>query len=340
MATKGNVLVTGASGYVAGFTIHLLLDQGWSVRGTVRDPSKSAALHHRLGVSADQLPLFAADMTSDAGWADAVAGCSHVLHIASPIPLTMPRDDDEVIVPARDGTLRVLRAARDAGVRRVVMTSSAAAICYGANVPARAYTEADWSEPPLPGTTAYVRSKAIAERAARDFIAREGGALEFCTINPGGILGPVMDKDYAPSIEIIVRLLNGAMPGLPNYGFAIVDVRDLADLHIRAMTAPGMANERFLAAGDFLWMREVAAILKARLGARAGHVPARSLPDWLMRIVARFDKQVAALTPELGRRRDCDASHARDALGWIMRPAADTIADCANSLIEHGLIKA
>ncbi|TFU01232.1 aldehyde reductase [Polymorphobacter arshaanensis] len=338
MASKGRVLVTGASGYIAGFAIQQLLRDGWSVRGTVRNPAKSAGLHKTLGINVDQLELVAADLSHDAGWADAAKGVDYVLHIASPIPAANPKHDDEIVVPAREGTLRVLRAARDAGVKRVVMTSSTAAICYGMDGARQVFTEADWTNPAHPDTYAYVRSKVIAERAARDFMAREGGALEFATINPGAVLGPVLGNDYSASLEIISKLMNGELPGLPNFGFAIVDVRDIADAHVRAMTAPGMNGERFLCAGEFLWMKDIAAILKDRLGQQAKRVPTRGLPDFLLRLVGKFDKTVGMVLPELGKARICDASHAKAILGWVPRPAADSIVDCANSMIAHGLI--
>lgn len=340
MASKGSVLVTGASGYIAGFTVQQLVHDGWTVRGTVRNPAKGDALRKTLGLNVDQLTLFGADLTSDAGWAEAVKGVDYVLHIASPIPTGAPEHDDELVIPAREGALRVLRAARDAGVRRVVMTSSTAAICYGMDGPRKVFTEADWTNPAHPDTYAYVRSKVIAERAARDFMAREGGNLEFVTINPGAVLGPVLGNDFSASLEIITKLMNGDLPGLPNFGFAIVDVRDIADAHIGAMTAPGMNGERFLCAGEFLWMKDIAAILKSRLGDRAKRVPTRGLPDFVLRIVGRFDRTIGMVLPELGKARVCDASHARELLGWIPRPAADSIIDCANSLAEHRLLKA
>ena len=332
MAIKGKVLVSGASGYIAGFAIRQLIADGWAVRGTVRNPARGDALRATLGLGADALPLVAADLTSDAGWAEAVAGCDHVLHIASPIPSGAPKHDDELVIPAREGALRVLRAARDGGVRRVVMTSSTAAVCYGMDGPRKVFTEADWTNPAHPDTYAYVRSKVIAERAARDFMAKEGGALEFCTINPGAVIGPVLGSDYSASLEIITKLLNGELPGLPNFGFALVDVRDIADAHVRAMTAPGMNGERFLCAGDFLWMKDIAAILKAQLGDKARRVPTRGLPDFLLRLVGRFDKTIGMVLPELGKARVCDASHARDVLGWVPRPAATSIVDCANKI--------
>ena len=338
--SKGLVLVTGASGYIAGFVIKTLIDEGWSVRGTIRNLARADAVRASLELTAEQLPLFAADLMSDAGWAEAAAGCTYVQHIASPIPLGVPKHEDDLIVPARDGALRALRAAKAAGVERVVMTSSAAAICYGTRDLSRVYTEADWTDPSSPDAYPYVRSKTIAERAARDWMAAEGGDMEFCTINPSAVLGPALGTDVSASLAIVSKLLNGELPGLPRFGFAVVDVRDIAAAHVSAMTLPGMAGERFLCGGEFLWMGDVAAILKARLGDRAKRVTSRRLPDFLVRLFARFDPEVRIVVSELGRERICDAGHARKRLGWTARPAEETIVDTARSLIEHGLVKA
>ena len=217
------------------------------------------------------------------------------------------------------------------------MTSSVAAICYG-KPDSHVSTEADWTDPDSPDAYPYVRSKTIAERAARDWIDAEGGTLEFCTINPGMVLGPVLGSDYSPSVSVVTKLLDGSLPGCPRIGFGIVDVRDIAAAHVLAMTTPGLHRERFLCAGDFLWMVDIASILKIRLGDKAKKVPMRVLPDWLVRIVARFDPLVRQVTSELSHRRD--AGHAKGRLGWTMRPAEETIVDTARSLIEHGLVKA
>jgi dihydroflavonol-4-reductase len=333
------VLVTGASGYIAGETIRQLLAAGHSVRGTVRNPAKADRMLAALGQSRETLLLFAADLDADAGWDAAVAGCDHVLHIASPLPATVPRDPDDLIRPARDGALRVLAAAHRAGVQRVVMTSSSAAICYGMAGSRQVFTEADWTDPAHPDTYPYVRSKVIAERAARAWMAAHGAGMEFVTINPGLVLGPVANADHSASVEVMVKLMSGALPGCPNIGFPITDLRDIADAHVRAMITPGIDGERFLCAGQFLWMRELAAIARQQLGPRARKVPTRALPDWLLRIIALFDPAVKIVLTELGRERICDANHARAVLGWVPRPAVDTIRDCGNSLVEKGVVR-
>jgi dihydroflavonol-4-reductase len=336
--SKGLVLVTGASGYIAGFIIQQLREQGWTVRGTIRDLSKADAVRKTLG--APDLELVAVNLTSDAGWAEAMKSVDYLQHIASPIPEREPKDDQELIRPAREGALRALTAAKAAGVKRVVMTSSMAAVAYGHPEPRPVFNESHWTNPDHPDTYAYIRSKTHAERAAREWMAANGGEMEFVTINPAAVLGPVLGSDFSPSLEVVKKLLDGALPGLPRLGFGIVDVRDVADLHVKAMTAPNMNGERFLASGKFLWMREIAEILKFRLGAQAKRVPTRGLPDWLLRLSARFDPTVRMVTPELGKERVVDSSHAKAVLGWQTRPEEETIVECAQSLIGAGLVKA
>jgi len=335
----GQVLVSGGSGYIAGFLIRQLAAEGWHVNTTIRSLGKEAALRERLGVPAAQLRVFAADLENDAGWAAAMTGCTHVAHLASPFPLTVPKNADELIVPAREGALRALRFARDAGVKRFVMTSSAAAIAYGHDRSRTRFTEADWTNVDAPGVQPYIQSKTIAERAARDWVAREGGGIEYCTVNPAAILGPVMGTDYAASIEIVKRLMDGSIPACPDIGFGIVDVRDVADLHVRALTAENMAGERFIASGPFLKMIDVARILKAGMGPAARKVPTRRLPDFAVRLFAMFDPAVRQLTGEIGKTRGMDASHAKAVLGWAARAPEETILETARTLIAQGVLK-
>ena len=344
MESKGNVLVTGGSGYIAGFCILQLLAEGWNVRATVRNLSREAQVRTALGgLAMDQarLQFASADLNADAGWADAVRGVDYVLHVASPLPTANPRNDDELIVPAREGALRVLRAARDEGVKRVVVTSSAAAVCYGHGSREKPYTEEEWSDPTnLRDSSAYERSKIYAERAAWAFLEKEGGALEMAVINPGAVIGPVLGTDFSASIEIVRKLMDGSVPGCPRLGWPLVDVRDIADLHLRAMTHSAAAGQRFLGAGDFLWMSDIARILRERIPDYATRVPARSIPDWLVRLIAIFDSTLRSRLFELGKLRRVDATKARSVLGWSQRPLADSIADCARSLIEHKLVPA
>ena len=335
----GKVFVSGGSGYIAGFLIRQLIAEGWTVHTSIRDLAKEATVRASLAVDDSKLKFFAADLTSDAGWAEAMAGCSHVAHVASPLPSNAPKSDDELIVPARDGALRALKAAKAAGVKRFVMTSSMAAIAYGHGRSKSVFTEADWTDPTSPDAYAYVRSKTIAERAARDWVAAEGGEMEFVTVNPSLVLGPLQSGDFSTSLEAIKKLLEGSMPGLPNFGFGIVDVRDVADMHVRCLTMPDMAGERFICSGPFLMMADVAAILRSGLGQQARKVPKRKLPDWVMRLVGRFDPVVRQVLGELGNVRDTDISHARTKLGWHPRPPEESVLDTARDMIRLGIVR-
>ncbi|MBI3346242.1 MAG: NAD-dependent epimerase/dehydratase family protein [Burkholderiales bacterium] len=337
------ILVTGGSGYIAGVLTRQLLAAGWQVNTTVRDLAREPALRRLLDAEAgdarEQLRCFAADLRADAGWAEAATGCSHVAHLASPLPVGVPRDANELIVPARDGALRALTAARDAGVQRFVMTSSVAAIAYGHGPGEHHFTEDDWTNLATPGIPPYIQSKTVAERAARDWVAREGGGLAFCTVNPSVVLGPVASADYSASVVIVKSLLQGRIPALPHIGFGVVDVRDVADLHWRALTAPDMADERFIACSGFLWLREIAAVLRAELGEQARRVPTLQMPDWAVRLLAKVSPAVRAAASELGTARHQDATHARERLGWVPRPPREAIVATALDLISLGVVR-
>ncbi|QNA82754.1 NAD-dependent epimerase/dehydratase family protein [Sphingomonas sp. So64.6b] len=335
----GTVLVTGGSGYIAGYLIRQLVREGWTVHTTIRSLGREAEVRETLGIAGPELQFFAADLMNDAGWADAVAGCTHVAHVASPFPPGAIKHEDDLIVPAREGALRALRFAREAGVQRFVQTSSVAAIAYGRDDLDRPFTEADWSDMTSPNVAAYPKSKTIAERAARDWMTANGGAMEYCSINPAAVLGPVLSADYSASIEFVKRAIDGSVPGFPRLGFAVVDVRDLADLHVRALTVPGLANERFIAAGRFLMMNEVGQILRDRLGPDARKVPKRNIPDFAVRLIALFDGSLRQVLGELGRVRAVDSSHALEVFGWQTRPIEDSIVDTARSLIDRGIVK-
>ena len=335
----GTVFVSGGSGYIAGFLIKQLIDEGWMVHTSIRDLGKEAAVRISLGTDDNKLKFFAADLTSDKGWAEAMAGCSHVAHIASPFPPAAPKHEDELIVPARDGALRALRAAKEAGVSRFVLTSSMAAIAYGHGAADHIVTEADWTDVNSPDAYPYVKSKTIAERAARDWIAAEGGTMEFVSVNPSLVLGPLQSGDFSTSLEAIKKLLEGSVPGLPNFGFGIVDVRDVADMHVRCLTAPDMAGERLICSGPFMTMSDIAKVLREGLGKQACKVPTRRLPNWAVRIAALFDPMVRQVLGELGNRRESAPVHAREKLGWIPRPAEESILDTARSMIALGIVK-
>jgi dihydroflavonol-4-reductase len=332
-------MVSGGSGYIAGYIIRQLVAEGWTVQTTIRDLGKEDSVRKLLDVDNSCLSFFAADLTSDAGWDEAMAGCDGVVHVASPIPSDAPSHEDELIIPARDGVLRALRAAKRSGVRRFVQTSSAAAIAYGRPRGTYTFTEADWTNLDSADAYPYVKSKTIAERAARDWVAAEGGGLEFVSINPSAVLGPVWSNDFSASIEAVKKLLEGSLPGCPDFGFGIVDVRDVADLHVRALNAPDMAGERFICSGPFLKMIDIAVILKQHLGSEARKVPTRRLPDFLVKLSALFDPVVKQVVGELGKVRNMDASHARTVFGWEARAPEISIIDCARSLIDRQIVK-
>lgn len=338
------VLVTGGSGFLGAHCILALLNAGYRVRTTVRSAKREADVVAMLksggAEPGDRLSFAVADLTSDTGWPQAVAGCDYVLHVASPFPPSVPKHEDDLIIPAREGALRVLRAARDAGVKRLVLTSSFAAIGYGKMPPdGRPFTEESWTDPTAK-VSAYVKSKTLAERAAWDFIAAEGGRLELAVVNPVGIFGPVLGSDHSTSTEFVQRMMNGAMPGLPRLSFGVVDARDVADLHVRAMTNPAAKGERFLAvSGDFMTVREIAQTLKTRLGDAAARVKTRELPDWLVRIVGLFNPEAAQLVTELGKVKNATNAKAVRVLGWGPRSREDALAATGESLIRLGLLK-
>jgi nucleoside-diphosphate-sugar epimerase len=336
------VLVTGGSGFIGSHCILQLLQEGHRVRTTIRNLKREGDVRAMLkeggAEPGERLSFFAADLESDAGWPQAVMGCEYVLHVASPFPPGIPKHEDELIVPAREGALRVLKASRDAGVKRVVLTSSFAAVGYGKKPQARPFDETDWTDLSVGGLAPYVKSKTIAERAAWDFVAKE--TLELSVVNPVGVFGPVLGPDYSTSILLVQRLMDGALPGCPRLYFGVVDVRDVADLHIRAMSDPAAKGERFLAvAGDFLSILDIAKILKARMGAAAKRVPARQIPDWLVRLSALRDPAVRQITPELGKRKNATGEKATRMLGWAPRSNADAIIATAESLVRLGLLK-
>ncbi len=340
MSDGGTVLVTGGSGYIGGWCVIGLLQQGYNVRATIRDLSREATVRTNLAKVVDpgnRLSFYAANLTEDAGWDDAVEGCDYVLHVASPLGVAEPKDPNELIIPARDGAKRAVGAAIKAGVKRVVMTSSVAAT-HKSGAGDTISDETVWTDLKDPKLSAYGQSKTIAERAAWDLIAASGGATTLAVVNPALVLGPVLSGDYSESVQVVERLMSGRVPGLPRLGFNIVDVRDVADLHLRAMTDPQAAGQRFIAAGQFAWMADLAALLKANLGPEAAKVPTRKVPDFVLRIAGLFDKDLASVTGGLGRKQEYTTAKAQSLLGWKPRPMQDTVLDCARSLVANGLV--
>ena len=337
---SGHVLVTGGSGFIGAHTAAALLGAGHTVRLTVSRPERTddarAAVTNLLG---DEPPLevVVANLNEASDWRRAVAGCTDVIHVASPLPLAQPKDRQELIRPARDGALRVLDAARAEGVRRVVMTSSVAAI-IGSRTDKEVFDENDWTDPDDTTVSPYNQSKAVAERAARQDVAEHGGP-EFVTVNPALVVGPIARPEVNASVEIVAQLMNGSIPAVPDYGYAYIDVRDVADLHVASLLTPEAAGGRFPAAAEFLWMEEVATLLRTELGSAAARVPTRRAPRWLIRLMGLFDPGARLIAPDLGVRRTFDCSTTTEVLGWTPRPVSEAIVDCAESLIANGLVR-
>ncbi len=333
------VLVTGGTGFLGGWCVVEALRQGYRVRTTVRDMGREQALRASVAGQVEpgeRLQVLCADLNSDAGWEQAVAGCDFVLHVASPFPPKQPKDPDELIVPAREGTLRVLRAALGADVKRTVVTSSVAAIRNGGNGALRGerdLDENDWSDPADPQMTPYARSKTIAERAAWELMRERGAEQRLVTVQPGAIVGPLLGADRSYSLQAIARLLGGEMPGLPKLGFSFSDVRDVAVLHLLAMTTPEAGGQRLPAAGEFLWFSDVARILRERLGEDARKVPTRRVPNFVVRAMALVDPEIRSVSGELGTKTTYSLANAERRTGWKPRPIEATIVDCARSLL-------
>lgn len=333
------VLVTGGTGFIARYCIVQLLEAGHEVRTTVRKLSRADEVRAQVKGDSSRLTFFEADLERDAGWAEATKGSDYVLHVASPLPNTIPKDENELIVPAREGTLRALRAARDAGVKRVVLTSSIAAIAYGH--PGRTeFDETVWTNLEGRDVQPYIKSKAVAERAAWDFIEKEGNGLELATVNPALVAGPVMSDDFSTSVVLVKRMIEGKMPGLPKISFGVVDVRDVADLHVRAMEDPAAKNQRFLCvSGEFLSLKEMADTLRSSLGEKGRKIPSMQVPDFMLRLVSLWDGEARQTLPELGQKKRASNAKARELLGWNPRAPRDAIIATAESLIALGISK-
>jgi nucleoside-diphosphate-sugar epimerase len=331
------VLVTGGTGFIARWCVVQLLEQGFEVRTTVRTPAREPEVRAAVDEMIDtgeRLAVVPADLTSDDGWAEAAAGCRYVLHPASPLG---GESAASMIAAARDGALRVLRAATGAGVERVVLTSAANAASPTSYREPGVTDETLWTDSDAPGLDAYRRSKTLAEQAAWAFIGETGGPTSLTTILPGAVFGPILGTGNLGSVEVIGRLLRGEMPRVPKIGLEVVDVRDVADLHLRAMTSPAAGGQRFLATGDLLWMPDIARLLRRELGADASRVPTRSVPDTVMRLLARRRPELRGVLPGLGRRNRHSTAKAREVLGWRPRPGRDAVIDCARSLIDRGV---
>ena len=337
---SGTVLVTGGSGFLGCHTIVRLVDQGYSVRTTVRSEDKAQVTRGMLqkaGVDASLVEFHRADLLADDGWAEACSGCGFVLHVAS--PFFQARTEDELVRPAVEGVHRVLQAAREAGVGRVVFTSTCGAIYYGHPARTDPFDESDWTVVEAPDVSPYVKSKTLAERAAWDFMAREGGALELAVVNPSGIFGPVLGPDYSSSLDMIKRLLDGSMSACPDLWFGVVDVRDVADLHIQVMKSPAANGKRFIATqGGAVSMRAIAKLLRRRLGERGSKIPRWPLPSSVIRLLASRNPEMRGLLPLLGKIRNASSEKAMRNFNWKPRSWEEAVLATAVSLIELQIV--
>ncbi len=337
------VLVTGATGFIAKHCIAELLRNGFHVRGTVRDPAKSADAVRRAiarsGLDAGRIEIDAADLLKDNGWDEAAKGCRFMLHVASPFPITQPKTRDELVAPAREGALRALKAATAAGIERVVLTSSTVAVMYGSGVPeGHVYSEADWSDTGRTDITPYIASKTLAEQAAWDYARTTSGAPQLTVINPGFVQGPALDPDLSTSLEVLRLMGKGAYPAAPRVEFPVVDVRDVAEIHLKAMTLPQAAGERFLATEGSASLHGIGKQIAQTLPDLARKVPKFEMPDAMVRTIAVFDKRLRTVLPELGVVRRCDNTKARTVLGHTFRAPPEAISTAAQSLRDLRII--
>jgi dihydroflavonol-4-reductase len=338
-----SVLVTGGTGFVGVHCILQLLNAGYQVKTTLRSPNRKNEVLEMLkngGAQSDRLAFVEAELSKDANWDEAVKGCRYVLHVASPIGLNVPKDENEMIVPAVEGTLRVLKAAKKAGVKRVVLTSSFAAVGYSHKDPNTLITEECWTDPNEKNLSAYLKSKTLAEKAAWSFIEKDGGQLELAVVNPVAIFGPTLGPDMSSAFELLKQAFDGTLKAIPQISFGIVDVRDVADLHLRAMTAAAAKGQRFLAiSGDPLSFPEIAKMLKDKFGETAKNVSTKVLPNFAVRIAALFSPAAKNIAPQLGRIKKASNAKAKKLLGWAPRSNEDAIVASVESMLKFGLIK-
>ncbi len=341
--SSGIVVVTGGSGFIAKHIVLQLLEAGYSVRATVRSPVRQAELraamlaHVSDADGLDQRLSFAQlDLEKDDGWEAALADAVALIHTASPFPLAQPRDENDVIRPAVEGTLRALRAAKKAGVTRVVLTSSVVAIILAPKSSKAVLDESDWSDTTDRRATPYAKSKTLAERAAWRFVETDAPEIKLTVINPGFVVGAPLDMAFGTSLRVIQRILEAKDPMLPNFGFPVVDVRDVAAMHVAALTRPGTAGKRYLGGDEFLWFPQMAQILKSAFPDR--RIVTRRAPNFIIRILALFDREIRAIVPNLDDRPDVTAQSARRDLGVVFKPASDAVVSAGRFIIDNKLV--
>jgi dihydroflavonol-4-reductase len=337
------ILLTGVSGFLGSHTAIQLLNQGYQVTGTLRDLKRADAIKQVIAQHTPhiaQLTFAQADLSTETDWRSLMQEVDYVLHIASPFPRELPKNENDLIIPAKKGTLDILQAASQAGVKRVVITSSSGAILYGKEKAKRSgtYTEKDWTDiANQQDTTPYFRSKTIAERAAWDFIAKDKSGMQLTTICPGAILGPVLEQDFGTSANIVIKTLDGSSPAIPQIGFDVVDVRSVADMHLKAIEVAEAGGERFICSAGFLSFKEVAAILREAYPKRK--IPKMTLPNFAVRLFSYIEPTLRPILIDLGVERRVDNSKAKKILGWQPIDNKEAVLSCAESLLRLKILK-
>ncbi|MEM7486499.1 MAG: aldehyde reductase [Bacteroidota bacterium] len=339
MDKNNKVLLTGVTGFLGSHIAIQLLNKGYTVIGTLRDMKRASRLKEIISgylSSTENLSFIEADLMDNHIWKEATKGIDYVIHTASPFPKNLPKRESDLILPAKFGTLSILRAASQNRCKRVVLTSSTAAIDHGVTKH-KLFDENDWSdETNLIDNSPYFRSKTIAEKAAWDYVRSGKSKLELVVINPGAMLGPVLEEDYGTSVALVKKMLDGSMPALPKMGFSLVDVRSAADMHIKALKTPNIHGQRFICVDDFLTIKGVAMILKEKFPHRK--IPTRELPDFVIKLFANFDPEVKPMLSELGAKRQHTNKKAKKLLNWQPISNKRSIIDTADSLLQLNLI--
>ncbi|UZR97933.1 SDR family oxidoreductase [Chondrinema litorale] len=343
MQKQDIVLLTGVTGFLGSHTTIQLLEKGYKVIGTLRKMQRASDMLSVIGTHTanfKNLSFVEADLTDENIWFEITKGVDYIQHVASPFPRVLPKKEEDLILPSKNGTLNILKAAAANGVKRVVLTSSSGAMIYGKSKQQRnsTFDESDWTNiANKKDSTPYFRSKTIAEKAAWDFIEKDTSGLELATVCPGAILGPVLEKDFGTSANIVIKTMDGSSPAIPDIGFDVVDVRSVADLLIRAMELPQAANKRYVGSAGYLKFKEVASIVKQAYPNRK--VPSMVIPDFMVKLFANIDKSLKPILIDLSVERKVDNSRAKQELGWNPISNREAVLSCAESVIKQGIVK-